>query len=164
MENVRHHPETHVLSRSSTHSPLPSDFRLPSPHPPFPKPDIALEGLESTYKGTNVLSNLCVYANGECTNPIGIATLHESNLRHFLRSQTLSGVDADKDSLDSLAKNSKVVDAVLKEVNGVGKKGGFKGAEVLGGMVLDAEEWTPENGLVTAAQKVRGDITSLQSR
>jgi hypothetical protein len=44
---------------------------------------------------------------------------------------------------------------VLKEVNGVGKKNGLKGPEVLGGMILDEEEWTPENGMTTAAQKVR---------
>ncbi|KAL7416762.1 long-chain-fatty-acid-CoA-ligase [Mrakia frigida] len=146
---------------------------------------VALESLESVYKGTNgalstlplpfpprpstllsklinfssslprsVLNNLCLYADSEMTKPIAIATLHEANLRHFLKGKALPGVDSEKDHLDTLAANPKVVDAVLKEINAVGKKAGLKGAEVLGALILDPEEWTPENGLTTAAQKL----------
>lgn len=35
------------------------------------------------------------------------------------------------------------------------KKNGFKTIEVVQGVVLAPDEWTPENGLVTAAQKVQ---------
>ncbi|KAH9001814.1 hypothetical protein EDB86DRAFT_3100984 [Lactarius hatsudake] len=41
---------------------------------------------------------------------------------------------------------------VLKECNAAGKKSGFK---MLQAVVLTADEWTPESGLVTAAQKVQ---------
>ena len=44
---------------------------------------------------------------------------------------------------------------ILKECNAAGKKAGFKPMEILQGVVLSAEEWTPENGLVTAAQKIQ---------
>lgn len=44
---------------------------------------------------------------------------------------------------------------VLKECVAAGKKGGFKGIEILQGVVLTPEEWTPESGLVTAAQKIQ---------
>jgi len=89
-----------------------------------------------------VLNNLCIYADSEMTKPIAMATLHEANLRHFLKGKALPGVNAEGDHLDTLAANPKVIDAVLKEINGVGKKAGLKGAEVLGGLILDAEEWT----------------------
>jgi len=48
-----------------------------------------------------------------------------------------------------------VQDFVLKECNAVGKKNGFKPMEILEAVILTADEWTPESGLVTAAQKVQ---------
>ena len=44
---------------------------------------------------------------------------------------------------------------VLKECNATGKKSGFKGIEMLQAVVLTADEWTTESGLVTAAQKLQ---------
>lgn len=35
-----------------------------------------------------------------------------------------------------------------------GKKGGLNGIEIIEGVVLADEEWTPQNGLVTSAQKL----------
>ena len=35
-----------------------------------------------------------------------------------------------------------------------GKKGGLSGIEIIEGVVLADEEWTPQNGLVTSAQKL----------
>ena len=43
---------------------------------------------------------------------------------------------------------------VLQECNNLGKKNQFKGIEMLEGIVLTPEEWTPENEMTTAAQKV----------
>ena len=37
----------------------------------------------------------------------------------------------------------------------MGKKNGFKSIEMLQAVVLTADEWTPESGLVTAAQKLQ---------
>jgi long-chain acyl-CoA synthetase len=48
-----------------------------------------------------------------------------------------------------------VVEMVLKECNAVGKKNGFKSMELLQGVILTPDEWTPESGLVTAAQKIQ---------
>ncbi len=44
---------------------------------------------------------------------------------------------------------------MLKECNATGKKSGFKSMEMLQAVVLTADEWTPESGLVTAAQKLQ---------
>ena len=43
----------------------------------------------------------------------------------------------------------------MKECNAIGKKNGFKSIEILQAVILTPEEWTPENGLVTAAQKIQ---------
>jgi long-chain acyl-CoA synthetase len=44
---------------------------------------------------------------------------------------------------------------VLGSCNGAGKKSQFKGMEMLQAVILTADEWTPENELVTAAQKIQ---------
>lgn len=43
----------------------------------------------------------------------------------------------------------------MKECNALGKKNGFKTMELLEAVILDPEEWTPENGMTTAAQKIQ---------
>lgn len=110
---------------------------------------IALERLESTYKSCNLVSNLCVHATPEATQPIAIAVPHEGHLRAVLPEE-----DAHI-SLADLCARPKVKALVLKECNAAGKKSGFKGMEMLQAVVLTTDEWTPESGLVTAAQKIQ---------
>ncbi|OBZ74756.1 Long-chain-fatty-acid--CoA ligase 1 [Grifola frondosa] len=100
---------------------------------------IALERLESIYKSCNLVSNICVHANPSARQPIAIIIPNESHLHHGARDEA----------------NGAVVDFVLKECNAVGKKNGFKQMEILEAVILTSEEWTPESGLVTAAQKVQ---------
>lgn len=111
---------------------------------------IALEQLESVYKSCNLVSNICLYASGEARQPVAVVHPHEVHLRAALP----AGVDGNG-SLVDLCENKKVVELVLKECNAVGTKNGLKSMEKLEGVVLTAEEWTPENGFVTAAQKVQ---------
>lgn len=57
--------------------------------------------------------------------------------------------------LQSICQDQRVAELVLKDCNSIGKRNGFKPMELLQAVVLTAEEWTPETGLVTAAQKVQ---------
>lgn len=110
---------------------------------------IALERLEATYKSCNLVSHICVHATPDATQPMAIIVPHETHLRAAL---------PDEDphtSLADLCAKAKVKALVLKECNVAGKKSGFKGIEMLQGVVLTADEWTPESGLVTAAQKIQ---------
>lgn len=114
---------------------------------------IALEQLETVYRSCNIVSNICVHASPEAKQPIAIIIPHEQNLRHTLESQS-NGIDATA-PLSDLCHNKAVQELVLKECNAVGKKNGLKSMETLEAVILTAEEWTPENGLVTAAQKLQ---------
>lgn len=114
---------------------------------------IALEQLESTYKSCYLVANICVYADAEAKQPIGIIIPHEANLRHALEAKSIPA-DANA-QLSDLCANKAVQDLILKECNAIGKKNGFKQMEILEAVILTAEEWTPESGLVTAAQKVQ---------
>lgn len=110
---------------------------------------IALERLEATYKSCNLVSNMCVHANPDATQPIAIIVPHEQHLRAALPEENPHA------SLATLCANDKVRALVLRECNAVGKKSGFKSIEILQAVVLTPDEWTPESGLVTAAQKVQ---------
>ncbi|KAI0252289.1 long-chain-fatty-acid-CoA-ligase [Lactifluus subvellereus] len=110
---------------------------------------IALERLESTYKSCNLASNLCVHATPDATQPIAIVVPHEGHLRAALPEEDAHTPLAD------LCARPKVKALVLKECNAAGKKSGFKGMEMLQAVVLTTDEWTPESGLVTAAQKIQ---------
>jgi len=112
---------------------------------------IALERLESIYKSCNLVANICVHASTSANQPMAIIIPHEAHLRNYLAAK---GLDATAE-LGVLTADKQVAEFVLKEVNAVGKKNGFKGAELLEAVVLTPDEWTPESGLVTAAQKIQ---------
>ncbi|KAF8260067.1 long-chain-fatty-acid-CoA-ligase [Lactarius quietus] len=89
---------------------------------------IALERLESTYKSCNLVSNLCVHANPEATQPIAIIVPHEVHLRALL-------TDEDPHApLATLCKSAKVKALILRE--------------------LDAREWTRYGGQKIQRKKI----------
>ena len=90
-----------------------------------------------------------MHATPDAKQPIAIIIPHEAHLRQAL-DDTKAKVD-----LHELCKDEGVRKMVLKGCNDLGKKNGFKGLEMLQAVVLTPDEWTPESGLVTAAQKVQ---------
>lgn len=110
---------------------------------------IALERLEAIYKSCNLVSNMCVHANPDATQPIAIIVPHEQHLRASLPEED------PHTPLANLCASAKVRALVLRECNAVGKRSGFKSIEILQAVVLTPDEWTPESELVTAAQKVQ---------
>ena len=120
---------------------------------------IALERLEAVYKSCNLVGNICVHASSEATQPMAIIIPHEGHLRQTLQQQAANG-NASSDSLvhkslPDLCHDAGVKELMLKQCNAIGKKNGFKQVELLQAVILTPEEWTPETGLVTAAQKIQ---------
>lgn len=124
---------------------------------------IALEKLESIYKSCSLIAMICVYASQDADQPIAIAVPHESNLRAALTSAPIAGVDP-KAPLAQLCGNEEVRKLVAKACNDAGRKNKFKAAELLRGVVLAPEEWTPESGILTAAMKVNRAVVSKRWR
>lgn len=101
---------------------------------------IALEKLESVYRAAAVVANICVYADQQKTKPIAIIVPAEPAL------EKLAGQIGIKErGLEKLIHNKKVQDAVLKELQQAGRFGGLSGIEIIDGVVLADEEWTPQN-------------------
>ena len=113
-----------------------------------------MECLEATYKSCNLVSNICVHASPEARQPIAIIFPHEDNLRLVLKQRPLAGVDADA-SLADLCREKAVRQLVMKECNTTGKINYLKPMELLAAVILETEEWTPENEFLTAAQKLQ---------
>ncbi|KAF7956823.1 hypothetical protein EAE96_004149 [Botrytis aclada] len=111
---------------------------------------IALEKLESIYRSATVVGNICVYADQQRTKPIALIVPAEPALKKLAEKIGVSG-----SSLEELVHEKKIQDAVLKELQQAGKAGGLSGIEIIEGVVLSDEEWTPQNGLVTSAQKLQ---------
>ncbi|KAI6382463.1 hypothetical protein MCOR25_000755 [Pyricularia grisea] len=110
---------------------------------------IALEKLESIYRSAPVVANICCYADDSQAKPVALIVPAEPALKKLAASCGAKG-----ETLEELIHDSKVNAAVLKEMQNVGRQGGLAGIEIIDGVVLSDEEWTPQNGLVTAAQKL----------
>ena len=111
------------------------------------------------YKSCNLVGNICVHASAEATQPMAIIIPHEGHLRHELQQQASNGNGSSDSlahkSLPDLCHDATVMALVLKQCNAIGKKNGFKPVELLQAVILTPDEWTPESGLVTAAQKIQ---------
>lgn len=101
---------------------------------------IALEKLESVYRASSLLSNVCVYAAPDQTRPVAIVVPVEAALVKVAREKGVEGL-----GMEELIGDERVRGFVLEELQKVGKKGGLAGFEIVEGVVLDGEEWTPSN-------------------
>ncbi|KAK4056373.1 long-chain fatty acid-CoA ligase [Microbotryomycetes sp. JL221] len=115
---------------------------------------IALERLESIYKSCALVANICLIADPDATKPMAIIFPHEQNLKSFVAEKGISGVSSDSD-LEALCSNDDVRKSILAECNAVGKRAGLKPLETLQTCILDPTEWTPQSGMLTAAQKLQ---------
>lgn len=110
---------------------------------------IALEKLESVYRSAPVVANICVYAAQDQAKPIAIIVPAEPALKKIATDNGIQG-----DHLEELVHDPKINSIVLKQLQSAGQKGGLCGFEIITGVVLADEEWTPQNGFTTAAQKI----------
>jgi len=118
---------------------------------------IAIEKLESIYKSSPLLTNICVHADSNANKPMAIIVPNEQAVRKLASEQSLID-SADSAEWKEVCQSSEVSKAVLAEMNGVGKKAGLKPLETLQCVVLAPEEWTPQNGFLTAAQKLQRKV------
>ncbi|KAI0899137.1 long-chain-fatty-acid-CoA ligase [Annulohypoxylon nitens] len=107
---------------------------------------IALEKLEAVYRGCEFVHNIMIHGDGEHPRAIAIVSPNEKPLNELAKKLGVDHAHAHSDP--------KVLDAVHKDLIGVGKKAGLTGLEMVVGVVLVEDEWTPTSGLVTATQKV----------
>lgn len=117
---------------------------------------IALEKLESTYRSNPLVLNLCVYADQNKVKPIAMILPNEQHFKHYIQEEKIYSAEELKTKDTAvLCHDKKVTAAVLKSLLATGKSQGLKGIELLQNVVLIDDEWTPQNGFVTSAQKLQ---------
>nr|CAG8534239.1 8181_t:CDS:10 [Entrophospora candida] len=111
---------------------------------------IALERLESVYKSTLFVSNICVCADSYQSRPVALIFPIEARVRKLAMEKNITETDFEK-----LCQDKEITNSVLQACLVEAKKADFKPAELLSAITLLHEEWTTENGLLTAAQKIK---------
>jgi len=86
------------------------------------------------------VGNICVYAAQDKAKPIAIIVPAEPALKSMAQQNGVSG-----EAMSELVNDEKINELVLKELQAQGKRGGLAGIEIIEGVVLTDEEWTPQN-------------------
>lgn len=107
---------------------------------------IALEKLEAVYRGCHYVHNLMVYGDSAHPRAIALVSPNEKALAELAASL---GIEEKYMHTDRNVRT-----AVLRDMLAAAKQAGLSSLEMLSGVVLVDEEWTPINGLVTATSKV----------
>jgi long-chain acyl-CoA synthetase len=117
---------------------------------------IALERLESVYKSCHYVANLCIYADSQQSYPVAIVYPVPKEIVHLAKSAKvpMSNHD-DQHALEEVAENQEIKNAVLQSLQDLAKQNKLKPAEIVQKVHICTEEWTPQNGLLTAAQKLK---------
>ncbi|KAJ3205345.1 long-chain fatty acid-CoA ligase, partial [Dinochytrium kinnereticum] len=107
---------------------------------------IALEKLESIYKTSPYVQNICIYGDSEQPFCVALVQPVEAELRRALKAGNVLGVDdMEVGVLAGLEESRRIVAGSLRSVAAAG---GLKGAEVVGGVEVVGEEWSTLNGLL----------------
>lgn len=101
---------------------------------------IALEKLESAYRSAPIVANICVYAAQDQARPIAIVVPNDKELIRLAREQGIT-----ESTVEKLIHQSSLRRAVLDELIAFGKRGKLSGIELVVGVVLSDEEWTPQS-------------------
>jgi long-chain acyl-CoA synthetase len=102
---------------------------------------IALEKLETIYRGCHYVTNIMIYGDSEHPRPVAVIMPNEK----FLAEKAAElGIDEHVMHTDP-----KINNIVLKDLLEVGKQAGLVGMDVIMGVVITDEEWTPDSVSVT---------------
>lgn len=125
---------------------------------------IALEKLEAIYRGAGPVHNVMVYGDAEHARPIAVVLITDKAVEDVAARLEID-ISAIPGGHAALIHDARVRTQVLKELVAAGKAAGLTPMEIVQGVVLSDEEWTPANGLVTATQKLnRRKIKELHGK
>jgi len=114
---------------------------------------IAIENMEMIYGNSSfvdaIAGGICCYGDGDMDRPVALMQLNEVVAMSWAKD---NGVNGD---FDTVKKSKELNDAVLKDMHNEGKKGGLSRLEKLAAVTFLGEAWTPENGCLTAANKLQ---------
>jgi len=112
---------------------------------------IALENLESKFKASAYIDLICVYADSSEPFPVALVVPVRTKLIEWAEANKIE----DAHNFEGLCQNKKAKDLILADLLTIGKAQKMKSFELPKDILLCPEEWTPQNGLLTAAMKLK---------
>jgi long-chain acyl-CoA synthetase len=114
---------------------------------------IAMEKMEMTYGNSSfvdaVAGGICCYGDGDMDRPIALLQLNAVVALKWAQENGVSG------DIETLKKSDKLCQAVLEDMNKEHAKSELSHLEKLVGVALLTSPWTPQNGCLTAANKLQ---------
>jgi long-chain acyl-CoA synthetase len=114
---------------------------------------IAIERMEMTYGNSSfvdaVAGGICCYGDGEMDRPIALMQLNEVVAKQWAKDNGVS------DDIETLRKSEQLIQSILEDMNKEFAKSDLCHLEKLVGVALVNKQWTPENGCLTAANKLQ---------
>ncbi len=96
--------------------------------------------LESLYRSAAIVANLCIYASISESHPIAIVQPAEPALIKLADTLGVQG-----HGIGDLVHNEKIQREILHQMQAIGRRSGLAGIEMIVGVVLADEEWTPQS-------------------
>ncbi|CAO3586332.1 unnamed protein product [Absidia cylindrospora] len=112
---------------------------------------IALEKLESIYKSSAMVENMCIYADSLYPKPVALVVPVESQLRSLAQSKGWEN----EDDWEALCVSSVAREAVLSLLQEQGRNSGLTSSEIIADVWICKDLWTTEMGVLTPAQKLK---------
>ena len=114
---------------------------------------IAVENMEMTYGNSAfvdaVAGGICCYGDGEMDRPIALMQLNEPVVMKWAKDNGVSGDFA------TMKDSKELNDAIMADMKNEAAKAGLSHLEKLVAIAYLTEPWTPENGCLTAANKLQ---------
>jgi len=111
---------------------------------------IALEKMETKYKDSVLVENVCAYGDSDREYPIALVVANKNALAKWADEQKIHYND-----LHDLLANKEAEKMVLAAIVAAARKANLKDIEIVKAVALVQDEWTPENGMLTAAMKLQ---------
>ncbi|KAA0201345.1 hypothetical protein HAZT_HAZT000552 [Hyalella azteca] len=112
---------------------------------------VSLGNVEAVLKTHAVVDNICVFCDSNQNNTVAVVVPAAETLKKIAAGLSKN----ESDNLSDLCNDADVVKAVLKTLQSHGRSQKLNRAEIPTALFLTSEPWTPDNGLVTAALKLR---------
>ncbi|KAJ2450741.1 long-chain fatty acid-CoA ligase [Coemansia sp. RSA 2336] len=119
---------------------------------------VALEALESAYASAPLVANVCVIADAHMTRPCALVSVDRASVAQWAQQQQQQQQQQQwlkERDMDVLAQSVEFRAAVEQELAQAAQSCGLARQERLAAVRVVREAWTPENGMLTAANKLR---------
>jgi long-chain acyl-CoA synthetase len=114
---------------------------------------VAIENMEMVYGNSSfvdaIAGGICCYGDGDMDRPIALMQLNEAVAMQWAKNNGVSG------DFDTVKESKELNDAVLADMKKEAAKGKLSHLEKLVAICFLTEPWTPENGCLTAANKLQ---------